>query len=140
MTAPHDLPAGTVPIPGIAHRRSEDPVPATVDRLRRLVETAGATVFAVLDQSAAAQEAGLTLRPTTLLLFGTPSAGTPVMQASPLSAMDLPLRILVWEDDAGQVWMTFLSAEWLGDRYGLADDLVKPLAAPNVLTMGAAAA
>ena len=60
------------------------------------------------------------------------------MQASPLSAMDLPLKILVWEDDAGRVWMTYLSADWLADRYNLPDELAKPLAAPDGLTGRAA--
>jgi uncharacterized protein (DUF302 family) len=133
MAETHDLPEGTVAVPGITHRRSKDAVPETVEGLRRLIEGAGATVFAVVDQSGAAEAVGLTLRPTVLIVFGNPSAGTPVMQASPLSAMDLPLKILVWEDDAGQVWMTSLSAQWLAERYGLSGDLVQPLGAPGAL-------
>lgn len=133
MAATRDLPEGTVAVPGITHRRSRDSVPETVDRLRRLIEEAGATVFAVVDQSGAAAAVGLTLRPTVLVIFGNPSAGTPVMQASPLSAMDLPLKILVWEDDSGQAWMTSLSAQWLAGRYGLPAQLTKPLAAPDGL-------
>lgn len=134
MAEAHDQPEGTVAVPGITHRRSKEAVPETVDRLRRLIEGAGATVFAVVDQSGAAEAVGLTLRPTVLIIFGNPSAGTPVMQASPLSAMDLPLKILVWEDDTGQAWMTCLSAHWLVDRYGLPADLTKPLAAAGALS------
>ena len=133
MGEAHDLPEGTVAVPGITHRRSKDAVPETVEGLHRLIEGAGATVFATVDQSAAAEAAGLTLRPTVLIVFGNPAAGTPVMQASPLSAVDLPLKILVWEDDAGQVWMTALSAQWLAERYGLSGDLVQPLGAPGSL-------
>lgn len=133
-----DLPAGIAAVAGISHRRSQEPVPKTVDHLRRLIDGAGATVFAVIDQSGAAEAAGLTLRKTSLIIFGNPAAGTPVMQASPLSAMDLPLKILVWEDDAGQVWMTYLSADWLAARYGLASELAKPLAAPDALAGRAA--
>jgi uncharacterized protein (DUF302 family) len=133
MTEAHDQPVGTVAVPGLTHRPSKDSVPETVDRLRRLIDGAGATVFAVVDQSGAAATVGLTLRPTVLIVFGNPAAGTPVMQKSPLSALDLPLKILVWEDDAGQVWMTSLSAQWLADRYGLPADLTKPLAAPDAL-------
>jgi uncharacterized protein (DUF302 family) len=129
-----DIPYGTTEVSGISHRRSTLPVSRTVDRLVELLHEAGATVFAVIDQSGAAEGAGQALRNTTLVVFGNPSAGTPVMQAVPLSAMDLPLKVLVWEDDSGQVWMTYLSAEWLAERYGLPTDLARPLGAPDALT------
>lgn len=138
MPAPNDSPYGTTAVPGITHRRSPVPVPETVSRLRRLMDQAGATVFAVVDQSGAAQAAGLTLRQTALVVFGSPAAGTPLMKAMPLIAMDLPLKILVWEDDEGQVWMTYLAADWLADRYGLSAELAQPLSAPEVLSGRAA--
>jgi uncharacterized protein (DUF302 family) len=116
------------------HRLSTLSVSDTVDRLTETIQKVGATVFAVIDQSGAAQAAGLTLRDTKLMIFGNPAAGTPVMQAVPLSAMDLPLKVLVWEDDRNQVWMSYLSAEWLSRRYGLSADLSQPLAAPDALT------
>ena len=66
--------------------------------------------------------------------FGNPLAGTPVMGASPLAALDLPLKVLVWADDEGTVWMSYLAAEWLAGRHGIAAELTKPLAAPDSLT------
>jgi uncharacterized protein (DUF302 family) len=134
VSGPDDRPAATDEVPGIVHRRSALSVSDTVDRLSESMHRAGATVFAVIDQSEAATEAGLTLRATKLMIFGNPVAGTPVMQAAPLSALDLPLKILVWEDDQSQVWMTYLSAEWLAERYGLSADLTRPLTAPDGLT------
>jgi uncharacterized protein (DUF302 family) len=134
MTELNDLPAETTEVPGIIHRRSTLSVGDTVDRLTEIMRQAGATVFAVIDQSGAAGAAGLSLRDTKLMIFGNPAAGTAVMQAAPLSAMDLPLKVLVWEDDQSHVWMTYLSAEWLSERYGLAADLARPLAAPAGIT------
>ena len=72
-------------------------------------------------------QAGLSLRETTLVIFGNPAAGTPVMAAAPLAALDLPLKILVWQDDDGAVWMTHLDPAWLAARYGLAQELTAPL-------------
>jgi uncharacterized protein (DUF302 family) len=129
-----DVPYGTTHIPGIAHRRSTLSVDETVDRLSELIEAAGATIFTVIDQRRAAEAAGLRLRDTKLMVFGNPAAGTPLMAAVPLSAMDLPLKILVWQDDEDQVWMTYLSAEWLADRYGLTPQQAQPLAAAEAMT------
>lgn len=129
-----DIPYGAGQVPGIVHRRSALRVAETVERLTEVVRGAGATLFAVIDQSGAARAAGQTLRDTTLVIFGNPAAGTPVMEAVPLSGMDLPLKVLVWQDDHGQVWMSYLSAEWLAERYSLTSDLARPLAAPGALT------
>ena len=129
-----DLPAGTAPVDGIVNVRSPLPLGGTVERLTELIGAAGATLFGSIDQSGAAEQAGLTLRPTTLLIFGNPAGGTPVMAAAPLAALDLPLKILVWQDDEGAVWITHLDQSWLAARYGLAGDLAKPLAAPAALT------
>src|ERR1700745_3755653 len=74
------------------------PVAATVSRLTGILSAKGMKVFAVIDQSAEARRAGLTLRDTTLVIFGSPAAGTPVMDAAPLSALDLPLKVLIWAD------------------------------------------
>ena len=73
----------------------------------------------------------MSLRNTKLLIFGSPVAGTPVMEVTPLAALDLPLKVLVWADDAGTVWMTYLSRTWLTDRHGIPADLAKPLSAPD---------
>jgi uncharacterized protein (DUF302 family) len=129
----NDIPYGAADVPGIIHRRSPLSVSTTVERLGDLMHEAGATVFSVIDQSGAAAAAGRTLRQTKLIVFGNPAAGTPVMDAVPLSGLDLPLKIMVWEDDRGQVWMTYLSTEWLADRYGLSPDLARPLGASDAL-------
>ena len=134
MPRPH----GTAEIPGIVHRRSAAGVGGTVARLRAAIEEAGATVFADIDQGAAAKEVGLDLRPTRLLVFGSPAAGTPVMVAVPLSALDLPLKILVWQDDRDEVWMTYLAANWLADRYDLPAEMARSLNAPDTLSERAA--
>ena len=78
--------------------------------------------------------AGLTLRDTKVVVFGNPLAGTPVMQASPLAALDLPLKVLVWADDQGSVWMSYLEGQWLADRHGIAVDLARPLSAVDTIT------
>ena len=129
-----ETPAGTAPVDGIVNTRSPLPLAETVERLSRLIGAAGATLFGVIDQSREAEQAGLTLRPTTLLIFGNPAAGTPVMAAAPLAALELPLKILVWQDDDGAVWMTHLDPAWLVTRYGLARELAAPLGAPAALT------
>jgi len=129
-----ETPAGTAPVDGIVNTRSPLPLTGTVERLTELIGAAGATLFGVIDQSCEAEQAGLTLRPTTLLIFGNPAAGTPVMVAAPLAALDLPLKILVWQDDDGVVWMTHLDPAWLAARYGLAQELTARLGAPAALT------
>ena len=131
--------AGAIPFEthqtsGIVHRRSHLSVTETVERLTGAVVAEGAKLFAVVDHSGEAKRAGFSLRDTKLLIFGNPAAGTPVMLAAPLAALDLPLKVLVWADGAGVVWMTYLSAEWQADRYGIPADLVKPLAAVDALT------
>jgi uncharacterized protein (DUF302 family) len=101
----------------------------TVARLLTLLESKGMTVFAVIDQQAAARQVGLDLRATTLVLFGNPAGGTPVMEAAPLAALDLPLRVLVWDggDDGCQV--SYTDPAVLGARYGVAPATLAPLAA-----------
>ena len=126
-------PAGTGPVPGISHTQSPYPVDGTVDRLAEAVRAAGATLFAIVDHSGEAERAGLSMRPTKLLIFGSPEAGTLVMVAAPLSAIDLPLKVLVWEDDDGAVWMTHLDAGWLAGRHGIPPELAAPLAVPGKL-------
>jgi uncharacterized protein (DUF302 family) len=140
MNQMNDVPSGAADVPGITNRMSPLSVSETVERLRDAMRVAGATVFAVIDQDGAAAEAGQVLRETKLLVFGNPAVGTPLMDAVPLSAMDLPLKIVVWQDDHGQVWMTYLSAEWLAQRYGFSSELARPLGAPEALALSIAAA
>jgi uncharacterized protein (DUF302 family) len=135
MTQPAGIsPRGTPDISGIFSRRSQLAVADTVQRLTEAMEAAGAKVFAVVDHSGEAARVGMSLRDTKLIIFGNPRGGTPVMEVAPLAALDLPLKILVWADDDGAVWMSYLSGEWLEDRYGLAPELAGPLSAVDTLT------
>ena len=108
-------------------------VTETVSHLTGILAAKGLKVFAVIDQSAEASQVGLQLRETTLVLFGNPAAGTPVMVAAPLSALDLPLKVLVW-DDTGQTKVTYYGPAALAARYGLNADLTANLAAIDPLT------
>ena len=98
-----------------------------------MISAKGMKLFAVIDQSAAAREVGLTLRETTLVIFGSPAAGTPVMAAAPLAALDLPLKVLVW-DDEGQAKVSYYAPAALAARHHLAPDLAGNLAGINALT------
>jgi uncharacterized protein (DUF302 family) len=108
-------------------------VSETVTKLVEMIGTRGMKVFAVIDQSAEALGAGLELRPTTLVLFGNPSAGTRVMEATPLVALDLPLKVLVWADGQ-QTMVSYLAPDALGRRYSLSPDLTTNLAGIDPLT------
>lgn len=125
---------------GIVHRRSPLSVEETVTRLTAEIEAAGAKVFTVVDHSGEAEAAGLKLRDTKLIIFGSPLAGTPVMDAAPTAALDLPLKILVWSEAGGPTWMTYLSPAWLAERHGVPEALAKPLSAVDVLTAKASPA
>jgi uncharacterized protein (DUF302 family) len=112
---------------GIVTRTSPRSVADTVARLTELATAAGAHVFDVIDQAEQARQAGLHLRETVLVIFGNPVAGTPVMAAHPLAALDLPLKILVW-DDAGRTHVSYYAAATLAVRHGLDADLAAKLA------------
>ena len=126
-------PAGTHPTSGILSTRSPHNVSETVSVLSAEIAVAGATMFAVVDHSGEAARAGLSLRDTKLLIFGSPKGGTAAMVSAPLAAIDLPLKLLVWQDDEGAVWMSHIDPQWLADRYGLAADVAAPLAAAGAL-------
>ncbi|HTW07024.1 MAG TPA: DUF302 domain-containing protein [Acidimicrobiales bacterium] len=102
-------------------------------RLTDLIEARGMRLFAVIDQTAEARRVGLQLRPTTLVIFGNPVAGTEVMNAAPLSALDLPLKILVWADGE-QTKVSYLAPRALASRYNLDADLAANLAGVDPLT------
>ena len=106
---------------GLVTKPSPYPVAETMDRLERAVKDRELVVIARLDHAAAAQKAGLTLRPTQLLIFGNPKAGTLLMQTARSIGIDLPLKALVWEDDTGQVWLAFNDPSWLAARHGVSD-------------------
>ena len=126
----HDRPIGES---GVLTKLSPRSVPDTVARLTAMITNKGMTLFAVIDQAAEAGHAGLELRDTTLVIFGSPAAGTPVMVASPLAAVDLPLKVLVW-DDAGQTKISYNDPGWLAARHHLSDELAEHLAGINPLT------
>jgi uncharacterized protein (DUF302 family) len=107
----------------------------TVERLKGILQTKGITLFALVDHSGEAAKAGLEMRPTKLLVFGNPKGGTPVMLAAPSSAIDLPLKILVWEDAQGKVWITYNSPSYLQERHNIPPDLL-----PNIAVIEALAA
>ena len=130
MSESSAVPAGIAPTDGIMHTRSPLPVEETVARLTEAIHAAGAKLFTVVDHSGEARSAGLALRDTKLIIFGSPVAGTPVMVAAPLAAIDLPVKILVWQDDAGAVWMSHLDPAWLATRHGLSTEQAARLRAP----------
>jgi len=105
----------------------------TVARLTNLLAARGVKLFAVIDQRAEASQVGLELRDTTLVIFGSPAAGTPVMVASPLAALDLPLKVLVWSD-AGETKVSYYAPGALAARHHLSADLAPRLAAVDPIT------
>jgi uncharacterized protein (DUF302 family) len=127
------VPDATPDETGIVTKLSPRSVAATTERLTGMVREKGMTLFAVIDQSAAAREVGLDLRSTTLVIFGSPLAGTPVMAASPLSALDLPLKALIWSDQ-GQTKVSYYAPSVLATRYHLDADLAHNLAGIDALT------
>ena len=106
---------------GIVNLPSRGSVAETAQRLEGLIESRGMMVFARIDQREAASAVGLNMRPMVLLIFGNPKAGTPLMQRYPSLAIDLPLKALVWEDEAERVWISYNSPEYLMHRHGLAE-------------------
>jgi uncharacterized protein (DUF302 family) len=124
--------------PGIARLRVKDSVDAAFIRLERAVEQRKLTVFARLDFAADAAAVGLTLPPTRLLLFGNPRAGTPLIVAAPTAALDLPLKMLVWEATAGTVWVGYNTPAYLSERHGLPVELLANIRAIESLAAIAA--
>ena len=104
---------------GVSQLKSKHSLANTADRLVDLLNSKGIKIFARIDQQAEANHVGLALRPTELILFGDPKTGTPLMDAYPLLALDLPLKALVYEDTTGDVWLAFNNPEYLAERYGL---------------------
>ena len=116
-------------------------VTQTVERLKSLLSQKRIQVFADIDHAAGAQQVGLSLRPTRLLIFGNAQAGTPLMQSQQTVGLDLPLRVLVWEDAAGKVWLTCHRPEFLAQRHNVLDhaEAVKALGAGLAAVVRAAA-
>jgi uncharacterized protein (DUF302 family)/uncharacterized membrane protein YidH (DUF202 family) len=118
---------------GITDKRSNHSVDETVKKLKDLLEGKGVTLFALVDHSGEAAKAGLTMRPTKLLIFGSPKAGTPLMLAAPRIAIDLPLKVLVWEDKDDKVWVSYTRPQYLLERHNLPEALLPTLAVVEML-------
>ena len=112
---------------GIITRKSPYPVKETINRLEEFLLQHGATVYARIDQQAEVNKAGADLLPLEFILFGNPKAGGPIMAANPLAALDLPLKVIAWQDAQQQVWVAYNEAGYIKDRFALRDDLIAPL-------------
>src|SRR6202789_1090307 len=104
---------------GIIKIPSHHSVDETVDKLKAILNAKGVTLFALVDHSGEAEKVGMKMPPTKLLIFGNPKGGTPLMLAAPSVAIDLPLKILIWEDGSGKVWVSYNSAQYLKTRHDL---------------------
>jgi uncharacterized protein (DUF302 family)/uncharacterized membrane protein YidH (DUF202 family) len=127
MTMTTNTDAGIVSIP------ANHSVDQTVEKLQQILQAKGVKLFALVDHSGEAERAGLSMPPTKLLIFGNPKAGTPLMVASPSVAIDLPLKILVWQDKSGKVWVSYNSPAYLQSRHNLPADLVQNIAVVEAL-------
>jgi uncharacterized protein (DUF302 family)/uncharacterized membrane protein YidH (DUF202 family) len=123
---------------GIIDLPSHHSVDDTVEKLKGMLQAQGVTLFALVDHSGEAAKAGMPMRPTKLLIFGSPKAGTPVMLAAPRSAIDLPLKMLIWEDAQGKVWVTHNSPRYLRERHSLPPELLHNIAVVETLATKAA--
>ena len=118
---------------GIVSLASNHSIDETVSKLTGILQSKGITLFALVDHSGEAARVGLSMRPTKLLIFGSPAAGTPLMVASPLLALDLPLKALVWQDDTGQVLVSYNTTAYLAMRHHLPDALLPNIAGIDAL-------
>src|SRR5271165_207751 len=113
---------------GLIHLASVHSVDQTLQRLEDLLKQKGVALFARVDHSGEAAKVGLEIRPTKLLIFGSPKAGTPLMQAAPTVAIDLPLKALFWQDAEGKVWLTYNDPAYLQQRHGIPAELLPNIA------------
>jgi len=118
---------------GIIDKPSNHSVDQTVERLKDILKAKGVNLFVLVDHSGEAEKVGMKMRPTKLLIFGNPKAGTPVMLAAPSSAIDLPLKILIWEDARGKVWISYNSSAYLQERHELPPELLQNIAVVETL-------
>ena len=123
---------------GIVIKPSLHSVDQTVEKLKAILQAKGVALFALIDHSGEAEKVGMTMKPTKLLIFGSPKAGTPLMQAAPSTAIDLPLKILIWEDSQSKVWISYNSPQYLQRRHGFPQDLMSNIAVAESLATAAA--
>jgi len=118
---------------GLTQVASPYSVDETLQRLESVLVARGLQIFALIDHSGEAQKVGMQMRPTKLLIFGSPKAGTPLMLASPSIAIDFPLKALISEDEKGKTWITYNSPEFLQQRHSVPEDLIKNIAGVGTL-------
>jgi uncharacterized protein (DUF302 family) len=118
---------------GLTQVASPYSVEETLQRLESILAARGLQIFALIDHSGEAQKVGMQMRPTKLLIFGSPKGGTPLMLASPSIAIDLPLKALITEDEKGKTWVTYNSPEFLQQRHSVPEDLIKNIAGVGTL-------
>jgi len=123
---------------GIVDIPSNHSVNETVEKLKVVLNAKGVTLFALVDHSGEAEKVAMKMPATKLLIFGSPKAGTPVMLAAPSIAIDLPLKVLVWEDANGKVWVSYNSPLYLKERHNVPDELLKNIAVIEALAKSAA--
>jgi uncharacterized protein (DUF302 family) len=123
---------------GLINIPSNHSVDETVEKLKGILQSKGITLFALIDHSGEAAKVGMEMRPTKLLIFGNPKAGTPVMLAAPSSAIDLPHKILIWEDAKGTVWVTYNSPAYLQERHNIPVELLPNVSVIEALAKSAA--
>ena len=123
---------------GIVTVPSLHSVNQTIQKLETILAAKGVTLFALIDHGGEAEKVGLRMHPTKLLIFGNPKAGTPVMIASPGIAIDLPLKILVWEDSGGKVWVSYNATAYLQTRHAVPLELVQNIGVVEALAAMAA--
>jgi uncharacterized protein (DUF302 family) len=130
--------SGTPPdVEGVITKPSSFSVEQTLERLRASIQIRNLKIFAQIDHSDEAEQAGLGMPPAHVLIFGSPQAGTPLMLSSPLLALELPLKALVWQDAAGQVWVSYESSDYLADRFAVPPMLVTNIAGIDAVVAAA---
>jgi len=123
---------------GLVSLPSNHSVDETVDKVKGILQAKGIALFAMVDHSGEAAKTGLKMPPTKLLIFGSPKAGTPVMLAAPTSAIDLPLKILIWGDAQGKIWVTYNSPAYLQERHNFPPNLLPNISVIETLAAKAA--
>ena len=123
---------------GIVDKPSNHSVDEIVEKLKQILQSKGVTLFATVDHSGEAAKVGMKMPPTKLLIFGSPKAGTPLMLATPSVAIDFPLKILIWEDTQGKVWVSYNSLSYLQERHGIPAELMQNIAVIETLAAKAA--
>jgi|ERR1700693_1776505 uncharacterized protein (DUF302 family) len=123
---------------GIIDTPSNHSVDQTVEKLKGILQAKGVTLFALVDHSGEAEKVGMKMLPTKLLIFGSPKAGTPLMLAAPSIAIDLPLKILIWQDVQGKTWVSHNGPDYLQERHNLPPELLQDIAIVGTLAAKAA--